>query len=90
METTNKERAELAYRALLKAEGGTSETGIIDLLTNLMHYCDESGYDFETALDFAHRHHEVETAVTKCRVCGKEMIGDVPPICETCDESNQD
>jgi hypothetical protein len=45
--TANEERAEKAYRAVLNYESDSSvEECISDLLGDLRHLCDESGYDF--------------------------------------------
>lgn len=47
MARTNAERAEKAYRAVLNYESDSSvEECISDLLGDLRHLCDESGYDY--------------------------------------------
>lgn len=63
---TNARRAEFALRTLLvhrQYTGGDEDMEEImtDLFANLLHLCDESGYDFEDALQQARHHHQVET-----------------------------
>jgi hypothetical protein len=42
---------------------GTIEDGwnVIDLLTDMMHFCDYYGMDFEAAIETARMHHTAET-----------------------------
>lgn len=63
---TNQQRAEMAYRALNKfsvltgVEGEEDETQISDLLSDLMHYADEQGVDFDDCIEVAKRHYDNE------------------------------
>src|SRR4051794_28918706 len=61
MARTNAERAEKAYRAILNYEDDSSpEECISDLLGDLRHLCDESGYDFAERDDVGRRNYETE------------------------------
>lgn len=65
-EPTNEERADRIYRLMLvyKQYLGFSEnkeTYLIDLLTDLLHYCDEMGLDYDRAITTARMHHAEET-----------------------------
>lgn len=59
----NKYRSERAARAV-KFYGSRNqclEENIIDLLTDLIHLCDESGLNFEKLIRFAYVHDAVES-----------------------------
>lgn len=67
-EPTNDQRASWAKEAVMAhvgARGDTPDTdektGVVDLLTDLMHLCDEAGLDFDAALEAARSHYEAET-----------------------------
>jgi len=59
--TANEERAEKAYRAVLNYESDSSvEECISDLLSDLRHLCDESGYDFAERDEVGQRNYIAE------------------------------
>ena len=64
--TPNERRAECGYRTLLvhrQYQGdklNQMETELADLLSNMMHFCQESGYDFEGCLRIARDHYVAE------------------------------
>jgi hypothetical protein len=63
-EGKNDERAEWAERALITFENatGTDRSDVVtDMLTNMMHWCDRNGQDFEERLAMARVHYEAET-----------------------------
>lgn len=63
MPRTNAERAEKAYRAVLNYEADSStEECISDLLGDLRHLCDESGYDFAERDGVGYRNYTGELA----------------------------
>jgi hypothetical protein len=69
-EPTNDERAEWAQVALnafaketrMDTAGEDDATVLGDLLTNLMHWCDRNGVDFDTKLTGAVVNYETETS----------------------------
>lgn len=61
MPRTNAERAEHAYRAVLNYESDSSvEECISDLLGDLLHLCDESGYSFKELQEVGYRNYLTE------------------------------
>lgn len=67
-EPTNNQRASWAKEAILAHVGSRGDTpdteevtGVVDLLSDLMHLCDEAGLDFDKALETARCHYEAET-----------------------------
>lgn len=66
MEPTNRSRTEIIYRTMLvyaqykDAECDTEEL-VINLLTDLRHYCDEYGFDLGQLDRIAHQHYLTET-----------------------------
>ena len=68
--TTNEQRAERAWKAATRyqqaangdSDGDIADETITDLLTDLMHFCDEQGIDFESCLRMANMHYEAEVA----------------------------
>ena len=62
---TNVERADRIYRLMLvykqyKGDNEDYTTDVTDLLTDLMHYCDEMGIDFDRRMGFARAYYEAE------------------------------
>lgn len=62
MKKQNATRAKRAARALasVKAYAPGTRDGLVDLLTDLMHYADREGLDFEHAASIATTHHAAE------------------------------
>ena len=66
MNPTNADRAERIYRAMqtyLRAKGGSemeTRLDIRDILTDIMHYCDEQGVDFEHEIIFSRDNYDAE------------------------------
>lgn len=60
----NAERAVCAAKAFkdYAGEGDDDEAHIVDLITDIMHYCDRNAerLDFEQLLEMAVNHHEAE------------------------------
>lgn len=54
--------AQAALRTFRKATGADAEEALGDLITDLMHWSDRSGFDFDAALERARTHYEAETA----------------------------
>jgi len=54
---TNQQRADRADKAIAKYGDDLSESNLIDLLTDAMHWCDGNGGDFQIALAQACRHY---------------------------------
>lgn len=55
----NQNRVEIALQALsLVAEGG--EPGVVDLFSNLIHFCHQEGIDYIKAFQAAVSHYEAE------------------------------
>jgi hypothetical protein len=69
----NGERSEWAYRTLLAFKGysGTVDEDCLmrDLLTDLMHYADESGQDFDEVLACARHHYLTESGQQQDDLC---------------------
>jgi hypothetical protein len=64
-EGMNDDRAEWAAAALdhFQCTTGTDyESAIVDLLCDLMHWCDRNDSDIEAALSVARMHYEAETS----------------------------
>lgn len=57
---TNTDRADRALMALEGYDNGSNEEDVIDLVTDLMHYCDLEDVDFETIIEMARFHFEAE------------------------------
>ena len=55
-------RAGLAINAFITETGTAFESGLGDLLTNLMHWSDRHNFNFDAELDRARRHYHVETS----------------------------
>lgn len=53
---TNEQRADIAAEALRLV----NDESVCDLLANLMHYCDQQGFDFDGALNNARVHFAAE------------------------------
>jgi hypothetical protein len=53
--------AGLAIAAFMAATGTDLGDALPDLLADLMHWSDRTGYDFDAALERARDHYEVET-----------------------------
>jgi hypothetical protein len=65
LEPTNQDRAEwaeVALRAFQEATGADECDALGDLLADLMHWCDGSGYAFNHALKCARMHYDAETS----------------------------
>jgi hypothetical protein len=63
-ENMNGDRAEWAAAALRHFQcctGTDYDTALVDLLGDLMHWCDRNGVDFEDELSRARRHYDAET-----------------------------
>lgn len=60
---TNEQRANAAAAALDTAYT-VDDAGLIDLLTDLMHFADFWGLDFDQALKTAKHHHQTEKGET--------------------------
>lgn len=54
--------ADIAVRAFQMATGADDEDSLGDLLTDLMHWSDRNGFDFQAAFDRALSHYAEETA----------------------------
>ena len=54
---TNRSRAERAATAISQYGNDSPDSNLIDLLTDAMHWCDQSGIDFHIALCQAARHY---------------------------------
>jgi hypothetical protein len=64
-EEMNDARASWAAAALhcfQRKTGSEDDTALIDLLCDLMHWCDRNDGDFEQALQLARMHYEAETS----------------------------
>lgn len=67
MEPTNEDRADWAEDALeyySERVGDTAEeqpTAVVDLLGDLMHFCNRRGFNFSTLLATAEMHYDAET-----------------------------
>lgn len=59
--TKNQARAENAADVLDYVGGDDPETTLIDLLTNLLHFCDQTSVDFDNCLRISRGHFEAET-----------------------------
>ena len=64
---TNEQRVQYAQAAVAgyadaKGEPPELDGGLADLLTDLMHLCDDAGMDFDMAANTARMHYEAETA----------------------------
>ena len=67
---SNENRAHYAHAALahharaIKSDGPDTEpeAALHDLLTNLRHYCDANGLDFEAAAEMSNHHYNAEVA----------------------------
>lgn len=58
---TRRTRAQSAIDTYCQCAGETAyDEALIDLLTDLMHWTDGHGLDFQYALDHAEYHHEAE------------------------------
>jgi hypothetical protein len=64
-ESMNDDRAEWSAAAALRhfqcTTGTDYDTALIDLLGDLMHWCDRNAFDFGSALKTARMHYEAET-----------------------------
>ncbi len=54
-------RTTLVYRQYTGSEDNDTESTIIDMLADLMHYAEEYGEDFDRALRVARGHYEYES-----------------------------
>lgn len=65
MKSKNCERAQSAGKAL-KTMTGSDEwddrSNVVDMVTNLYHYCNLKGFSMENAVDIAREHFKAETA----------------------------
>lgn len=74
----NDTRAAWAATVLVEFQKATRtdrEDALADLLTDLLHWCDRTGLDFDTELARGRGNYQEETAetrgtVTACKVCG--------------------
>lgn len=64
IEKRNKARAQRAFDLLAPylSRGDARKTCIIDLLTDLRHYCAQNGVDFGNALQLSDDHYRAEVA----------------------------
>jgi hypothetical protein len=57
---TNRDRAEDCARLLDEMGAEDPETGMIDLLADALHYCNQTSVDFENCLRIAGNHFQEE------------------------------
>lgn len=54
--------AQAALRSFQQETGSEDDTALVDLLCDLMHWCDRNAVDFEQCLQLARLHYEAETS----------------------------